>query len=98
MEFHRLAVEEKNPIAIFAVWNHSFMEFLNLDVFVWEHLLRSEEPPLPPKSPQRRCTLRILSPSESGPIKNWDYRISEGLVAGPAASTSSTPVSESGSD
>ena len=52
MEFHRLAVKEKNLKAIITVRNHKFIEFLNLDAVIREHLLRPGEAPLPPKSPR----------------------------------------------
>ena len=103
MEFHRLAVEEKNLKAIITVRIHKFIEYLNLDVFVREHL-RPGEAPLLPKSPRRRRFSRTPAPSaatsDSGPIKYRDYRIAEGLVAAPAASNttmSSTPVIATGS-
>ena len=104
MEFHRLAVKEKNLKAIITIRNHKFIEFLNLDAFIREHLLRPGEAPLPPKSPRRRRPPRTPAPSaatsDAGPIKYRDYRIAEGLVAAPAASNtslSSTPVITSGS-
>ena len=104
MEFHRLAVKEKNFRAIITIRNHKFIEFLDLDAFIRKHLLRPGEAPLPPKSPRRRHPPRTSAPSaatsDAGPIKYRDYRIAEGLVAAPAASntsSSSTPVIASGS-
>ena len=100
MEFHRLAVKEGNLKAIITIRNHKFIEFLNLDAFIREHLLRPGEAPLPPKSPRRRRPPRTPAPSaatsDAGPIKYRDYRIAEGLVAAPAASTpsASSPVIE----